>query len=107
MSSQMSLKEFLDYVAGPGISAVVGFFMAFLLEWFPGFDSLTAKEKRGLTMGLSLLVPIAATFLIWLYGGWPTDGKVIAEGLFGAVFMGFTAFYASQGAHGLMMKEGA
>lgn len=100
----MTAKEFLDYATGPGISAIAGFIMAFVLEWIPGFDSLSAKGKRGLTMGLSFAIPVAATFLIWLYGGWPADGKAIAEGLFGAIFMGFSAFYASQGAHGLMMK---
>lgn len=107
MESQMSLQEFLNYVAGPGISAVVGFFMAFLLEWLPGFDNLTAKEKRGLTMGLSLVIPIVATLLIWVYGGFPTEGRAVVEGIFAAAFAGFTAFYASQGAHGLMMKEDA
>ncbi|MGD8499076.1 MAG: hypothetical protein PVJ86_00420 [Phycisphaerales bacterium] len=100
----MTVKEFLDYATGPGISAIVGFIVAFILEWMPAFTSLSAKGKRGLTMGLSFAVPVAATFLIWVYSGWPIDGKAIAEGLFGAVFMGFSAFYASQGAHGLMME---
>ena len=100
----MTLSEFLAYAAGPGISAVVGFFLAFFLEWIPGFENLSAKGKRGLVMGLSLAVPIVATFLIWFYGGWPADGKAMIEGLFAAAFAGFTAFYASQGAHGLTMK---
>ena len=101
----MTLLDFLNYAAGPGINAIVGFLLSFAVEWVPGFDSLGAKWKRGLTMALSFLVPVTATFLLWLINGFPS-GPALGEGIWGAFLSGFLAFFTSQAAHLRKLKSG-
>jgi hypothetical protein len=92
----MTLTQFLQYASGPGVNAVVGFVLAFLLELVPGFDGVAPRQKRLLTMGLSFVVPIAAT--VGLYGLTANTDQVWA-----ALVAGFVAFFGSQGGHAVLM----
>ena len=51
----MSLTNFLTYAAGPGINAIVGFILSFILEWLPGFTGASSRVKRLVTMLLCAL----------------------------------------------------
>ena len=93
----MTLQEFLQYASNVGVNAIVGFIMAFLLEVWPWFGTLGDKQKRFVSMALSLAVPILATAaLVLLY---PVSGDPL-EMLWMALMAGFTSFFLSQGVHG-------
>ena len=92
----MTLVKFLEYASGPGVNAVVGFVLAFLLEFVPGFEKVAPRVKRLGTMLLSFVVPIAAS--LGLYGLAMTTEQVWL-----ALVAGFVAFFASQGGHAVVL----
>ena len=90
----MSLTNFLTYAAGPGINAIVGFILSFILEWLPGFTGASPRAKRLITMLLCFAVPTLATV-----GLCSLAGSVTVEDMWRALSAGFAAFFLSQAAH--------
>ena len=86
----MSLTQFLEYAAGPGVNAIVGFILSFAADSVPGYSGLNPKWKRGLMMAACFCVPIAATLAL---------GRFDQEAVWGALTAGFVAFFGSQAAH--------
>ena len=56
----MSWADFLGYLMGPGISAVVGVALSFLIELWPGYENLPARWKRLVFFGLCMVIPVLA-----------------------------------------------
>jgi fatty acid desaturase len=93
----MGWSQFLEYVQGPGISVVVGVLLSFVVEYWPKYQTLEAKWKRLVFMGLSFVVPLAGAvassasgFAAW--GDWATHW-------WPALVAGAAAFFGGQVAH--------
>ena len=104
----MSFIEFLRYAGGPGVNAVVGFVLAFVLELAPAFESYPPRQKRLLTMGLCFVVPVLAAVGLVVYGevgiaAWTDVGELV----WGALVAGFGAFFGSQAGHATMLSNEA
>ena len=59
----MSWTEFLMYLQGPGILAVVGVLSALAIEYWPVFQNLESKWKQLSFAGGSLFVPLVGAAL--------------------------------------------
>ena len=92
----MSFQEFLAYLQGPGINAVIGFLLSFAVEWFPEWETLDRRVKRLMSMGLCLLVPVAGAGLSCAFGYQPCS---FTETFWPALVAGLTAFTSNQLAH--------
>lgn len=91
----MTLLQFLEYAAGPGVNAVVGFLLSFAVDMLPGFESMSQRSKRLLTMWLSFFVPLLAMVGLIGYGG----RVLTVELVWAALLAGFAAYFGSQTAH--------
>lgn len=93
----MTLQEFLKCsMTADGVGAIVGFLLSFCAEWVPGFEALTPKAKRGVTLAFSLIIPVVAlmSFELGFQGSWPG-----VEVIFLSVQAGFAFYYGSQASH--------
>jgi len=86
----MSWSEFLKWAASPGINAIVGAVLSFVVEYLPSYGSLDAKWKRLVFFALSMLVPLAATALAVATGEWGAWGDW-ATTWWPAIVAGFAA----------------
>lgn len=77
-------------------AAVFGVGLSYLVEVWPKFDALSAKEKRFTIMGICVVVPLLALALAWLTG---CTAQPSGEDVWQAVLAGALAFSASQFAH--------
>lgn len=104
----MSLINFLTYVSGPGINAVVGVVISFAVDTVPGFKTwfagLDPRVKRLVTFLLSLTVPVLASLALGGISGIPLFSKGMGGLLWQAIQSGFLSFTASQAAHMRKMK---
>ncbi len=108
----MTLEQFLTYASGEGVNAVVGFILAFVLELAPKFETYPPRQKRLITMGLSFVVPVAATGgLLVLQAA--TQGRPYPTGVetvnlvWRALAAGFAAFFGSQAGHAALLPATA
>jgi len=91
----MTFGEFLLYLQSSGVNAAVGAILSFAVEWWPKYEELEAKAKRGVILGLCLVVPLLAAGV-----GMATGLQPFAlETFWQAAQAGFLAFVASQAAH--------
>jgi phage-related protein len=106
----MFLTEFLTYVSGPGINAMVGVVISFAVDEIPGFKAwfagLDPRAKRLITFVLSLVVPVLASLALGIISDVPLFSKEMGDLLWRAVQSGFLSFTTSQAAHvRKMMKK--
>jgi hypothetical protein len=100
MNPDGALVGFLRTLAGPGLNAVVGAVLSLILEFWPAYGATSPRVKRFVAMGLCLVLPVVATVALAMgLGSVPT-----ADDVFLALQAGFTAFFAGQGVHGLMLR---
>lgn len=93
----MAFREFLVFLQGAGIMAVVGFVLSFVVDYWPAFETLSAKAKRTVMLGLCLAIPVAAKAIELLgYGGNWGDFALV---WWPVLVAGFSAFTSSQVAH--------
>jgi len=83
-------SETLLYASGPGVAAVIGVALSFLVEYWRGYSALAAKAKRLVFLALCLAVPVVAALLrvAWGYAAlsWePLIWRAIQAG--GAAFL--------------------
>ena len=57
----MGWEEFLNYMTGPGVSAIVGFLLSFLVEMWPAYVEFESRIKRLVFMALCFAVPVLGT----------------------------------------------
>jgi hypothetical protein len=93
----MSWTEFLSYLRGPGVAAVVGVLLSYIVEFWPQYQSLESRYKRLVIAGLCFVVPVVATALscasgMTVWGDWP-------DTWWPALVAGFVAFSSNQFAH--------
>ena len=93
------MNEFLKTLSSSdGINGAVGFLLYFFAEYvWPGFKDYDPWAKRRLTMILSFIIPVVATVALVAQGVTPFSPDVI----WSALAAGFTAFFVSQGTHGV------
>jgi hypothetical protein len=94
----MPWSEFLRYVAGPGVSLVVGVLISVIVEYWPAFDLLLPRWKRLAVAGFSFAVPVLATVLAVVSGEWGQWGDW-AGTWWPALVSGFAALSAATLAH--------
>jgi hypothetical protein len=93
----MSWSDFLAFCAGPGVNAVVGVILSFVLEAWSRFEGLPPAPKRLFVALLCFIVPLTATALsVWTLG---VNGSDWANVWWPALVAGFTAFSTSTLAH--------
>lgn len=93
----MTWVEFLEYLQGPGILAVVGALSALAVEYWPAFQNLEAKWKQLSFAIVSLLVPLVGAALSILP---PVSAIPSWPGLWWpALVAGWSAFGAGTLAH--------
>jgi len=92
----MTFTDFLTWGAtSAGVNAIVGFFESFAIEWIPGFDACSPRQKRAVAMATSFIVPLACTLALW-----PTTGAIPnTESLWQATLAGFASYFTGQTAH--------
>lgn len=92
----MSWSEALLYASGPGVAAVVGVVLSFVVEYWPAYTGLPARQKRLVFIGLSLAVPVIAATLrgLWGYAEWGWETLY-----WPAILSGGTAYLTGQVAH--------
>lgn len=93
----MSWTEFLSYLRGPGVAAVVGVLLSFVVEYWNQYKDLAPKYKRLVVAALCFVVPVVGTMLScvsgvaawndWAGTWWP------------ALVAGFVAFSGNQIVH--------
>lgn len=73
----MTFAEALEYASGPGVAAVVGILLSFIVEYVPQYQALAPKQKRLVFLGLSLAVPVVAATLrgLWGYVAWGWESQ--------------------------------
>lgn len=87
----MSFSEFLQYArTSAGINFIIGVALSFLADIWPGYEVLSAKQKRWVMMALCFVIPVAATLLQNCY---------TVDCLWAAFLAGGAAFFGSQAAH--------
>ena len=57
----MGWEEFLNYMTGPGVAAIVGFLLSFLVEMWPAYVDFESRIKRLVFMALCFVVPVLGT----------------------------------------------
>lgn len=101
----VTLVEALRYAAGPGVSAVVGAVLSFVVEMLPGtYGSLSALAKRWVMLVLCLVVPVSATIGLWAVEGWPVGWQAMIDSLWPALVAGATAFASATLVHSRKLK---
>jgi len=92
----MTWSEALTYASGPGVAAVIGVALSFLIEYWDGYGALVPRMKRLVFMALCLVVPVAAAFLrvVWGYVVLSWDPL-----MWRAILAGGTAFLTGQITH--------
>jgi len=93
----MNWTEFLSYLRGPGVAAVVGVLLSYVVEYWELYQTLDSRYKRLVIAGLCFVVPVVATALscasgLMVWGDW-------ANTWWPALVAGFTAFSGNQFAH--------
>lgn len=73
MSEGMTWAEFVNQMRGPGVNMAVGFFLYWILDWYPDFELCAPRTKRLVVAGLSLVIPLAATVAAVLTLGLPAN----------------------------------
>lgn len=77
------------------VNALLGAFIALLLEYWPAWEGLVPKLKRPVVFGFCLVVPVASLIARSALCGAVIDQNVI----YLAIMAGITAFTGSQFAH--------
>ena len=92
----MTWAEALVYASGPGVAAVIGVALSFVVEYWQGYLALDARRKRLVFIGLSFTVPVLAATLrgLWGYVAWSWEGLY-----WPAILAGGTAYLTGQVAH--------
>ena len=92
----MTWSDALLYASGPGVAAVVGGALSFLVEYWPGYTALAPRNKRLVFIGLCLAVPVLAATLrgLWGYAAWGWETLY-----WPALLAGGTAYFTGQVAH--------
>lgn len=78
-----------------GIGAVLGWLLSYVVEWWPAWETLPAREKRIALLLLCLAIGIALLLLSWQLCGAALD----QEAVWAALTAAFAAFTASQVSH--------
>jgi len=78
-----------------GIGAVLGVLLSYVVEWYPKWDTLAARVKRLVLLGLCLLIAVAMLLLNWQLCGAALDADTVWQ----ALSAGLAAFAAGQVAH--------
>jgi len=92
----MTWAEALIYASGPGVAAVIGVILSFVVEYWDGYGALVPRMKRLVFMAFCLAVPVAAAFLrvAWGYVALTWDPL-----MWQAILAGGTAFLTGQIVH--------
>lgn len=85
----MTFQEFLTYAQGPGINAIIGFALTFVVEWFPRWEDIDRKIKRLVFFLSSLIIPVIAALLSVVAGYQQLD---FAATIWPCLVAGFAAF---------------
>lgn len=92
----MTWSDALVYASGPGVAAVIGVALSFVVEYWTAYTQLQPKQKRLVFIALSLAVPVLAATLrgLWGYVAWSWEGLY-----WPAILAGGTAYLTGQVAH--------
>ena len=92
----MTWSDALVYASGPGVAAVIGVVLSFVVEYSDGYGALAARQKRLVFLALCLAVPVLAALLrvAWGYVVLSWDPLV-----WQAILAGGTAFLTGQITH--------
>lgn len=69
----MEWGEFLRWMSGAGLNAVVGVALSFAADYVPGYNQLEAKYSRLVFMAACFIVPVLATLAAVVtgeFGAW-------------------------------------
>ena len=91
------MRETLIWLQGPGIEAAIGFLLSFVVEWFPNWETMSARVKRLVMIGICLVIPLGSKLIeLLVFGGAFND----IPGTWWLPFAaGVTAYISSQVAH--------
>jgi hypothetical protein len=99
-----SFLEFLtNLMTSPGfIGLAVGAILSFVVDYIPGYETLAAKMKRLVFLGLCLVLPLGAAAVGGLAGYW---SFAFESTFWPALVAGFTAFGSGTFVHTRELKE--
>lgn len=92
----MSWMEFLVWLQSEGINAVVGFFLSYVVEYWPQFGELDPKWQRLVFLWLCFVVPLVGAGLSIAFGYQVASWE---ETFWPAILAGGLAFGAGTVAH--------
>ncbi len=92
----MTLQDFLLYMQGSGVNAIIGVLMSFVVEWWPTYENLESKVKRAIFLAMCMVVPLTGALLGTALG---YQEWTIETTFWYATVAGWLAFGAGQVAH--------
>ena len=92
----MTFAEFLMYMQGRGINAVLGVLESFAVEWWPQFKTFSDRKKRVVFLVATVGVPAVGALTSAAMGYQPWDLEVT---FWPAISAGVLSFLGSQVAH--------
>jgi len=92
----MIFCEFVKSLQGTGLGAAVGVVLSYVVEWWKGYEFLSAQFKRVVFLAICLAIPLAAAGVGILSCGQPAG---FMETWWPALVAGFVAFSAGTVAH--------
>lgn len=98
----MAFQEFLQWLAGNGIKVAVGWILFMIAEYWHAYQSLSAKAKRLVFAGVSLIIPLIAVTVgvAFGYGTWDFE-----QTFWPALQAGFLVFLSGTVSHTLRLKD--
>ena len=100
----MTWCDFIELLrSSEGVAAAVGVALSFVLEWWPAFGELPARQKRVAVLAICVAIPALATASGYFSGCLPALDR---DALWMAVYIGAITFGASQFAHLRELDDG-
>ena len=92
----MAFCEFLLWLQGAGLGAAVGVALSYVVEWWKGYENLTAQAKRLVFLALCLVIPLYSAGVGILSCG---QSPSFMDTWWPALVAGFVAFGSGTAAH--------
>lgn len=92
----MTLQEFLLFMQGSGVNAIVGMAWSFAIEFWPQFGEFSKKTKRVAFLSACMIIPIIGAVLSMVMGYQPVE---LETTIWYALVAGWVAFSSGQIAH--------
>lgn len=93
----MTWCNFIELLrSSEGVAGALGVVLSFVLEWWPVFGELPARQKRVMVLAICVAIPMLATIGGYFSGCLPALDR---DAIWMAVYIGGITFGASQFAH--------